>query len=103
MTATLSKSDLRAAALARREALSDEQRAEAAEAMAQRKLPFEIAKVRRVSLQMSEELGREPTDEELGDELGISASRVGQMRTAAIRPHVATTDPICPVSRTAFR
>ena len=42
MTATLSKSDLRAAALARREALSDEQRAEAAEAMAQRKLPFEI-------------------------------------------------------------
>jgi 5-formyltetrahydrofolate cyclo-ligase len=43
MTATLSKSDLRAAALARREALSDEQRAEAAEAMANRKLPFEIA------------------------------------------------------------
>jgi 5-formyltetrahydrofolate cyclo-ligase len=42
MTATLSKSDLRAAALARREALSDEQRAEAAEAMANRKLPFEI-------------------------------------------------------------
>jgi len=42
MTATLSKSDLRAAALARREALSDEQRADAAEAMAQRKLPFEI-------------------------------------------------------------
>ena len=43
MTATLSKSDLRAAALARREALSDEQRAAAAEAMAERKLPFEIA------------------------------------------------------------
>jgi 5-formyltetrahydrofolate cyclo-ligase len=43
MTTTLSKSELRAAALARREALSDEQRAEAAEAMANRKLPFEIA------------------------------------------------------------
>jgi 5-formyltetrahydrofolate cyclo-ligase len=42
MTATLSKSDLRAAALARREALSDEQRADAAEAMANRKLPFKI-------------------------------------------------------------
>jgi 5-formyltetrahydrofolate cyclo-ligase len=42
MTTTLSKSELRAAALARREALSDEQRAEAAEAMANRKLPFEI-------------------------------------------------------------
>jgi 5-formyltetrahydrofolate cyclo-ligase len=42
MTTTLSKSELRAAALARREALSDKQRAEAAEAMANRKLPFEI-------------------------------------------------------------
>ena len=29
-----------------------------------------ISKMRRVSLQMSEELGREPTDEELGDEIG---------------------------------
>src|SRR5258705_7090732 len=43
MTATLSKSDLRAAALAKRDALSDEDRAAAAEAMATRKLPFEIA------------------------------------------------------------
>jgi 5-formyltetrahydrofolate cyclo-ligase len=43
MTATLSKSDLRAAALAKREALSDEQRAAAAEAMAKHKPPFEIA------------------------------------------------------------
>jgi 5-formyltetrahydrofolate cyclo-ligase len=43
MTATLSKSNLRAAALARREALSDGQRAAAAEAMAERQLPFEIA------------------------------------------------------------
>src|SRR6201981_1609234 len=38
-----------------------------------------ISKMRRVSLQMSEELGREPTDEELGEELGISASRVAQL------------------------
>ena len=43
MTAIPSKSDLRAAALAKREALSDEQRTAAAEAMAHRKLPFEIA------------------------------------------------------------
>ena len=43
MTATLSKSDLRAAALAKRDALSDEDRAAAAAAMATRKLPFEIA------------------------------------------------------------
>src|SRR3954470_9028389 len=44
-----------------------------------------ISKMRRVSLQMSEELGREPTDEELGQELGTTAVRVAQMRRAAIR------------------
>jgi 5-formyltetrahydrofolate cyclo-ligase len=43
MTASASKADLRAAALAKRDALSDEQRADAAEALARRKLPFEIA------------------------------------------------------------
>ena len=42
MTAIPSKADLRAAALAKREALSDEQRAAAAQAMAMRGLPFTI-------------------------------------------------------------
>src|SRR5579885_2835856 len=45
-----------------------------------------ISKMRRTAMKLQEELGREPTDEELGEELGISSSRVGQMRTAAIRP-----------------
>src|ERR1700738_1046348 len=36
-----------------------------------------LAKVRRVSLQMSDELGREPTDDELGEELGIATEKVG--------------------------
>jgi len=45
-----------------------------------------ISKMRRTSMRLQEELGREPTDEELGEELGISASRVAQMRMAAIRP-----------------
>ena len=45
-----------------------------------------ISKMRRMALKLQEEFGREPTDEELGEELGISASRVAQMRTAAIRP-----------------
>ncbi len=45
-----------------------------------------IAKMRRVSMQMSEELGREPTDHELADEIGISASKVTQLKTVAIRP-----------------
>ena len=34
-----------------------------------------VAKVRRVSLQMSDELGREPTDEELGEEIGIASDK----------------------------
>src|SRR5213078_1344900 len=45
-----------------------------------------ISKMRRIAVKLQEEFGREPTDEELGEELGISAARVGQMRTAAIRP-----------------
>src|SRR6058998_1372431 len=45
-----------------------------------------IAKVRRVSLQMSEELGREPTDDELGEEIGIASGKVSQLKTVSIRP-----------------
>lgn len=45
-----------------------------------------ISKMRRTAMRLQEELGREPTDEELGEELGISATRVAQMRMAAIRP-----------------
>jgi RNA polymerase primary sigma factor len=45
-----------------------------------------ISKMRRTAMRLQEEFGREPTDEELGEELGISASRIAQMRMAAIRP-----------------
>jgi RNA polymerase primary sigma factor len=45
-----------------------------------------IAKVRTVALQMSEELGREPTDDELGEEIGIASGKVSQLKTASIRP-----------------
>jgi RNA polymerase primary sigma factor len=45
-----------------------------------------ISKMRRVAMKLQEELGREPTDEELGDELGMTARRVGQMRLASVRP-----------------
>ena len=45
-----------------------------------------ISKMRRAAMKLQEIFGREPTDEEVGDELGISASRVNQLRTAAIRP-----------------
>ena len=45
-----------------------------------------VAKVRRVSLQMSDELGREPTDDELGEEIGIAPEKVARLRTVGIRP-----------------
>ena len=45
-----------------------------------------ISKMRRVSMKLQEEFGREPTDEELAEEMGMTPSRVAQMRTAAIRP-----------------
>jgi RNA polymerase primary sigma factor len=45
-----------------------------------------ISRMRRIAMKLHEVLGREPTDEELGEELSMSASRVAQLRTAAIRP-----------------
>jgi RNA polymerase primary sigma factor len=45
-----------------------------------------VAKVRRLSLQMSEELGREPTDDELGEEIGIAAEKVARLKSLGIRP-----------------
>jgi RNA polymerase primary sigma factor len=45
-----------------------------------------ISKIRTASLQMSDELGREPTDDELAEEIGISRSKVSQLKTVSIRP-----------------
>lgn len=45
-----------------------------------------ISKMRRTAMKLQEVLGREPTDEELAEELGMTASRVGHLRTAAVRP-----------------
>src|SRR6266513_3894275 len=41
-----------------------------------------ISKMRRLSMKLQELYGREPTDEELAEEMGITATRVAQMRTA---------------------
>lgn len=60
-----------------------------------------ISKMRRVSLQMSEELGREPTDDELAEEVGLSSAKVSHLKTVAIRP--ASLDaPISDDDSTAF-
>jgi RNA polymerase primary sigma factor len=45
-----------------------------------------IAKIRRVSLRMGDELGREPTDDELGEEIGIPRHKIARLKNAGIRP-----------------
>jgi RNA polymerase primary sigma factor len=45
-----------------------------------------IARMRRTSTKLHAELGREPTDDELGEELGMKSWRVAELRTAGIRP-----------------
>jgi RNA polymerase primary sigma factor len=42
--------------------------------------------MRHAAVKLQEVLGREPTDEELGEELGLTGQKVSQLRTAAIRP-----------------
>ena len=45
-----------------------------------------IAKMRRVSLKLLEELGREPTDKELADAMGMTRRRVTELWAASHRP-----------------
>jgi RNA polymerase primary sigma factor len=45
-----------------------------------------LAKMRRIAMQLFDELGREPTDEELGKEIGITPARVAQLRRISMRP-----------------
>lgn len=42
--------------------------------------------MRRAAMKLQEELGREPTDEELGQELQMTALRVAELRSAGTRP-----------------
>ena len=45
-----------------------------------------IGKIRRVSAQMTEELGREPSNDELAEELGLSEAKVAHLKNVAVRP-----------------
>ncbi len=45
-----------------------------------------IAKIRRVSDSMSEVLGRDVTNDEIAEEIGISAAKVAQLKEVASRP-----------------
>lgn len=45
-----------------------------------------ISKIRRVSAQMTEELGREPSDLEIAEEIGLTESKVAHLRNVSARP-----------------
>lgn len=45
-----------------------------------------IAKMRRTAMALTEELGREPTDEELARELQIPTSKVAHLKSVSVRP-----------------
>ena len=45
-----------------------------------------IGKIRRVAAQMTEELGREPSNEELAEELGLPLAKVAHLKNVAVRP-----------------
>jgi len=54
------------------------------------RLPAEVVdrirRIRRVSAQVSNDLGREPTDEELAEELGIPNEKIARLKTVGLRP-----------------
>lgn len=45
-----------------------------------------ISRMRRIAMKLQEVYGREPTDEEVAEELGIPPGKVTQLRMASIRP-----------------
>ena len=45
-----------------------------------------IAKMRRIAVILTEALGREPTDEELADEVGLPHRKLAMLRQASMRP-----------------
>jgi len=45
-----------------------------------------ISKMRRAAMALSEDLGREPTDEEIAMELGVPVNKVAHLKSVSIRP-----------------
>ncbi|MGJ3243164.1 MAG: sigma-70 family RNA polymerase sigma factor [Opitutales bacterium] len=45
-----------------------------------------IAKMRKLAMAMAEELGREPTDEEIAFEMGMPVNKVAHLKSVSVRP-----------------
>jgi len=60
-----------------------------------------LSKIRRVSMQMGEQLGRDPTDDELAGEIGILSSKLSLLKSSGMSP--ASLDaPISDEDSTTF-
>jgi RNA polymerase primary sigma factor len=60
-----------------------------------------ISKMRRVVMTLSEKLGREPTDDELSEELNTDRAKLSLLKTAALRP-ASLDEPINDEDATEF-
>jgi RNA polymerase primary sigma factor len=49
-------------------------------------MAVKVTRMRRVSAQLSAELGREATDDEISEELGIAAEKIAQLKMIGLRP-----------------
>lgn len=47
---------------------------------------IKLSKMQSISLQMSEALGREPTEDELSEELGLDSRSIAELKSAGMRP-----------------
>src|SRR5208282_2644665 len=45
-----------------------------------------IARLRKTAMQMQETLGREPTNEELGEALGLPVRKIAHLKSVSMRP-----------------
>lgn len=45
-----------------------------------------LSRMRRVAMQMADVLGREPTDDELSEEMGVPCHKITQLKTVSLRP-----------------
>lgn len=60
-----------------------------------------LSRIRKVAVKMADVLGREPTDEELSEEMGIPRHKISQLKTVSLRPS-SLDAPVGDDDRAAF-
>lgn len=60
-----------------------------------------LSRIRKVAMKMADVLGREPTDDELSEEMGIPRHKISQLKTVSLRPS-SLDAPVGDDDRAAF-